>query len=60
MVIGQGCGEDQGARPETKEAGVRVILGRYGGILNAKKGLISSIPECCQVVPMVSGELSVC
>ena len=37
-----------GASPETSEAGLRLVLGQYGDILDAKKGQISSkkLPGC--------------
>ena len=37
-----------GASPETDEAGVKLVLGEYGEVLDARKGLISSkkLPGC--------------
>ena len=37
-----------GASPETYEAGIRLILQRYGEVLDAKKGLLSpkKLPGC--------------
>ena len=50
-----------GASPETDEAGVRLVLGKYGEVLDAKKGLISpkKLPGCSNgiwTVKMILGE----
>ena len=50
-----------GASPETDEAGVRLVLGKYGEVLDAKKGLISpkKLPGCSNgiwTVKIILGE----